>query len=142
MRAVPFHLPPVGSGRGLRSLRSLRNQDFRMEIPVKELLAAPQQSSFLAPERWPRRPYCTNELERGLIIRPRETALNFRYVQPNPPNVRLRLVFDVDTDDLFAPLTWESIGCAANWTASNRKPPPRPHTAYELNIPVLLADAD
>ena len=94
-------------------------------------------------DRLPKKPYCTNSFERGVVIRPRDQAVKYTYIQPNPPNVLLRLVFDVDGDDAFAALRWESVGCPPpNWTASRLQSPPRPHMAWELGFPVLLADAD
>jgi Replicase family/Primase C terminal 1 (PriCT-1) len=93
-------------------------------------------------DRLPKKPYCTNSFERGVVIRPRDQAVKYTYIQPNPPNVLLRLVFDVDGDDAFAAVRWESVGCPPpNWTASRLQSPPRPHMAWELGFPVLLADA-
>ena len=44
----------------------------------------------------PRRPYCTDRLDHGLKIRDAETALGHKYIQPNEPNSRLWLLFDID----------------------------------------------
>ena len=59
----------------------------------------------------PVRPYCTNDPTTGLMIRTLDHALKRRYIQPNHPNSRLWLVYDVDrptcvselTDDLLLP---------------------------------------
>jgi hypothetical protein len=92
--------------------------------------------------RLPNKPYCTDRLGHRVVIRPRDRAIEYAYIQPNPPNILFRLVFDIDGDDPFAVLRWEPIGCPPNWTASRLQIPPRPHMAWELGIPVLLANAD
>lgn len=59
----------------------------------------------------PIRPYCTNDPTNGLMIRTLDHALRCRYIQPNNPNSKLHLVFDIDrptcvselTDDLLLP---------------------------------------
>jgi len=57
------------------------------------------------------KPYCTNDLTTGLRIRSLEYALRCQYIQPNHPNSKLWLVYDIDratcideiTDDLNLP---------------------------------------
>lgn len=59
----------------------------------------------------PVRPYCSNDPTDGLMIRTLDHALKRRYIQPNHPNSKLWLVYDVDrptcvselTDDLLLP---------------------------------------
>ena len=59
----------------------------------------------------PAKPYCTNDPTNGLMIRSVEHALRLRYIQPNHPNSKLWLVYDIDratcvseiTDDLNLP---------------------------------------
>ena len=59
----------------------------------------------------PVRPYCTNDPTDGLMIRTLDHALKRRYIQPNHPNSKLWLVYDIDratcvselTDDLLLP---------------------------------------
>ena len=46
-------------------------------------------------ERLPRRPYCTDDLSSGLLIRPQATALAYRHIQHNPPPHVSCIVFDV-----------------------------------------------
>jgi len=63
-----------------------------------------QQLAFdlFAEDRLPRKPYCSNDLESGLMIRPLETALAMRYIQPNRPGMQSYLAFDVDRPDAGA----------------------------------------
>jgi len=59
----------------------------------------------------PVKPYCANDVTAGLHIRSVEHALKHQYIQPNHPNSKLWLVFDIDrptcvheiTDDLNMP---------------------------------------
>ena len=55
-------------------------------------------------EQLPRRPYCTDDLSAGLVIRSRDQAARYRYIQPNPPGLACWLVFDVDHP--YAVLSW------------------------------------
>lgn len=63
-----------------------------------------QQLAFdlFAEDRLPRKPYCSNDLESGLMIRPLETALAMRYIQPNRPGMQSYLAFDVDRPEAGA----------------------------------------
>lgn len=57
------------------------------------------------------KPYCSNDLTTGLRIRSLEYAIRCQYIQPNHPNSKLWLVYDIDratcideiTDDLDLP---------------------------------------
>ena len=44
----------------------------------------------------PPKPYCTNDLKRGLKIRTRAVALKKRYIQMNPPHQKRFITFDLD----------------------------------------------
>ncbi len=59
----------------------------------------------------PRKPYCTDELQSGLLIRAKGHAVRKRYVQHNEPNSMLWLAFDIDR-------------------------PTHPEEAYEMGLPV------
>lgn len=49
----------------------------------------------------PPRPYCTDDLEGGLQIRPLETALSKKYIQFDSPHIAQALIFDIDRDFSF-----------------------------------------
>lgn len=89
-------------------------------------------------ERLPYRPYCSNELSQGLIIRPTHDAVNYRHLQPNPPHALAWLVFDLDY-----------AGSAFGWEKANLPPPTiiatnpanaHAHLFYGLRTPVCLTD--
>lgn len=98
---------------------------------------------FLDREKWPKRPYCTEDLEDGLKIRSLASALKHPYIQPNPPHLRVWLVFDVDRE-----------GAAYAWERSDKPDLPHPswaaingenahaHLAWGLKAPVLIDSPD
>lgn len=96
----------------------------------------PQQLSLFSVDRLPRKPYCTDDYEAGTWPRSIAHAIQRRYIQPNPPAVRFRLVFDVDRP--AGALAWQDANLAPpNWTATN----PRnghAHVCYEIDIPISV----
>jgi len=57
------------------------------------------------PERLPRRPYCSDDLSLGVLIRPLQTALTYRHLQMNPPNAVCWLVVDIDSPVISDPIS-------------------------------------
>lgn len=89
-----------------------------------------------APARWPKKPYCSDDLESGIKIRSLASASKKKYIQPNPPHLRVWSVFDVDRPG--AALAWEHGGLPKpNWTSINRKNA-HAHLAWGLDVPVLI----
>ncbi|MGI9282162.1 MAG: replication initiation protein [Endozoicomonas sp.] len=54
----------------------------------------------------PKKPYCTNDLNYGLVIRSKDSAFSRRYVQHNPPAMCHWLTFDQDHEHI---LMWEKV---------------------------------
>ena len=85
----------------------------------------------------PRKPYCADDLAYGLKIRTIEHAITHRYIQPDHPNSKLWLKFDIDratapdeiTDDLNLPCPTIFIQNRQNSHA---------HALYALENPVHL----
>ena len=98
-----------------------------------------QQLALFETPRLPRKPYCTDDLTAGLMVRPLRIAIQKRYIQPNPPGKASYLAFDVDRAD-----------AGAAWLDSNA---PRPnfiiknpenghaHYLYALEHPVCTTSA-
>jgi hypothetical protein len=87
----------------------------------------------------PRKPYCTDDFQDGLTVRSRSIAVQRRYVQPNPPTVRVWLVFDVDREQ--AAMAAQDANLATpTWTAQNPTNG-HAHLAYGLRFPVATGDA-
>ena len=86
--------------------------------------------------RWPRRPYCSDDLESGLRIRSLAQALTKPYIQANPPHLRVWALFDIDRP--LAALAWEDADLPPpTWTAINRQNG-HAHSAWGLEVPVLV----
>jgi Replicase family/Primase C terminal 1 (PriCT-1) len=85
-------------------------------------------------EQLPCRPYCTDDLSAGLVIRSRDQAARYRYIQPNPPGLACWLVFDVDRP--YAVLSWEDANLPPpNLTVMNLENG-HAHLLYALAVPV------
>ena len=104
-------------------------------------VTAPQteQLSLFGSDRLPRRPYCTDDLAKGLRIRSLSTALKFPYIQCNPPNLRFWLPFDLDKpggmtcwEDADLPPPNVGIGNPANGHA---------HLLWGVSAPVATSEA-
>lgn len=82
----------------------------------------------------PHKPYCSDELSAGLIIRQKKTAIQMPYIQHNPPCFISSLVFDVDTADAY--FSWFDANLPTpSWIAKNRLNG-HAHVGYMLAIPV------
>ena len=96
-----------------------------------------QRDLFLA--RAPHRPYCANDLPGGLLIRAKEQALSYRYIQHNPPGQLAFLVFDFDHPGAL--VAHQDAGLPApSWCAENRETR-RGHLAYALSCPIITSSA-
>ena len=67
----------------------------------------------------PVRPYCTNDPTVGLMIRTLDHALKRRYIQPNHPNSKLWLVYDIDRPTCVSELTDELLLPAPHFFVQN-----------------------
>lgn len=82
----------------------------------------------------PYKPYCTNELGAGLIIRQKKTAIQMPYIQHNPPCFITSLVFDIDRSDAY--FAWSDANLPTpSWIAKNRLNG-HAHVGYMLATPV------
>lgn len=104
---------------------------------MSEILSRGEQLDLFADiSRWPRRPYCTDDLANGLRIRSLAKALTHPYIQANPPNLRVWALFDIDRP--AAALAWEDADLPPpTWTAINRQNG-HAHSAWGLEVPVLV----
>ena len=95
---------------------------------------------FADAARWPRRPYCTHDLEAGLCIRSLASALRHPYIQANPPSLRVWSIFDVDRP--AGGLAWEdALLPPPSWAAVNRANG-HAHLVWGLSVPVLVESAE
>jgi len=85
----------------------------------------------------PTKSYCTNDTTAGLRIRNVEHALKHRYVQPNHPNSKLWLVYDIDRPTCVSELTDDLLLPAPHFFVQN-KVNQHAHAFYGLETAVHL----
>ena len=73
---------------------------------------------LITPSRWPKKPYCADDLAEGVCIRALQSALKRPYIQANPPHLRVWSIYDIDRPE--AALAWEDarLPCPS-WIAVN-----------------------
>ena len=82
----------------------------------------------------PYKPYCSDDLGHGVIIRPKKTAIQKPYIQHNPPCLITSLVFDIDRSDAY--FAWSDVNLPEpTWIAKNPKNC-HAHIGYMLAMPV------
>jgi len=86
---------------------------MQMIILKENTKSSPQQFDLFADKsRWPKKPYCTDDLETGIRPRSLVSAIQKKYIQANPPHLRVWTIFDVDYP-----------GAAVAWEDANLPPP-------------------
>ena len=101
-----------------------------------------QRQRWISPkffEDLPDKPYCTNDLAHGLVIRPKEQAIKKPYLSFNPPAMVNWLVFDVDRDN--AAFAWADGPClqAPHFAVVNPENG-HAHLWYGLRTPVCRTE--
>lgn len=122
---------PASEARGTGNAHA-----FQLAAPLKD-----QLDLFADPERWPRKPYCTDALERGIRPRSLKSALRHPYIQANPPHLRVWSIYDVDRPG--GGLAWEDgRGLPPpSWVTINRENA-HAHLVWGLSVPVLVESPD
>ena len=100
----------------------------------------PDQPDLFATDRWPRRPYCTDDLEAGLRIRSLKQALTKCYIQANPPHLRVWSLYDIDRPG--GALAWDDVNLPPPSWATINKENAHAHLAYGLRVPVLTSSME
>jgi len=81
------------------------------------------------------KPYCSNNpLQQGLLIRPKQTAFTYAYLQINNHWSDTYLIFDVDRDG--AALAWDDADILAPTFITINRENGHAHLVYELLTPV------
>lgn len=100
-----------------------------------------QQLSFdlFDSARLPKKPYCSNDLSHGLLIRPLHQALAMRYIQPNRPGLQHYLAFDLDRPEAGA--VWMDTRVPKPSFVIKNPDNGHCHYLYALEHPVCTTDA-
>lgn len=86
--------------------------------------------------RWPKKPYCSDDLSVGIYPRTQSVAFGKTHIQANPPDRRIWSIFDIDRPGAVG--AWEEANLPEpSWIAIN-KANGHAHCAYGLATPVLL----
>jgi len=96
----------------------------------------PQIDLFGGADRWPRRPWCADDLSSGIRVRSLAQALTKPYIQANPPHLRIWSIYDIDRPG--AALAWDDANLPPPaWAAVNRVNA-HAHLVWGLRAPVLV----
>lgn len=121
--------PAPQAGKKPRQPRAPRSVEF-------DATEFEQSDLFADASLWPRRPYCSDDLEAGVKIRSLRQALLHPYVQANPPHLRVWMLFDIDRPD--AATAWETAKLLPpTWSAINKENW-HGHSAWGVSAPVLV----
>ena len=116
------------------------SESYRQSPALASRPLPEQLHLFADTARWPRRPYCTHDLEAGLRIRSLASALRHPYIQANPPSLRVWSIFDVDRP--AGGLAWEdAVLPPPSWVSVNRANG-HAHLVWGLSVPVLVESAE
>jgi hypothetical protein len=98
------------------------------------------QPDLFDPNRWPRRPYCTDAFEDGVRIRSLKQALTKCYIQANPPHMRVWSMYDIDRPG--GGMAWEDENLPPPSWATINKTNGHAHLVYGLRAPVLTVSME
>lgn len=91
-------------------------------------------------DRWPRKPYCSDDLSSGVYIRSLQSAIKKPYIQANPPHLRVWSIYDIDRPG--GAIAWEDANLPPpSWAAANRENA-HAHLVWGLSAPVLVDSPD
>ena len=121
------------------NLKSAAQQNFMSE-PIRRGAGGQagdtSRQMELFEEQLPDRPYCTDDFAFGLRVLPKTAAVCRRYVQPQPPWLRLWLVFDYDHD-----ISWyaaDEAGLPAPTITVVNRDNGHGHLLYGIDTPVRM----
>ena len=89
----------------------------------------------------PVKPYCSNNLSHGLMIRPKETALQLKYLQLNHPYYTRYLILDLDYDASLVDILYSLVGVPLPNLLIENIENGRSHIIFELKTPIYNTDA-
>lgn len=105
--------------------------------------AMPQLSLDLAQftGNLPNKPYCTDDLQFGLQVRPKHLALFKRYIQPNHPYYTYFFVFDLDYPTAYIDYFYSMVGIPTPNLIVENPENGHAHYIYQLKTPIYQTNA-
>lgn len=89
----------------------------------------------------PTKPYCTDDLATGLKIRPKNSAISFKYIQPNSPFYQHYFVLDLDYESAMSEILYSLDGIPMPNFVAETPNSGRLHAFFELKTPIYTTDA-
>jgi biotin operon repressor len=89
----------------------------------------------------PNKPYCSDDLQLGLKIRPKPLALLKRYIQPNHPYYTHFFVFDLDYSTAYIDFYYSMVGIPAPNLIVENPENGHAHYIYKLHTPIYHTNA-
>lgn len=89
----------------------------------------------------PKKPYCSNDLSQGLLVRPKEIAVNFKYLQANSPYYQHYLILDLDYDAVMAEILYSKTGTPLPNILVENPENGKAHLLFHLKTPIYTTDA-
>ena len=89
----------------------------------------------------PKKPYCSIDLGQGLLIRPKEIALNFKYLQANSPYYQHYLILDLDYEAVMAEIIYSKVGIPLPNLLVENPENGKAHLLFQLETPIYKTDA-
>lgn len=89
----------------------------------------------------PLKPYCSDDLQFGLKVRPKAIALGKRYIQQNHPCYTHYFVFDLDYQSAYVDFFYSMVGVPAPNLIVENPNNGHAHFVYELETPIYNTDA-
>jgi len=92
-------------------------------------------------DRFPNKPYCSDDLHLGLQIRPKHLALLKRYIQPNHPYYTHFFVFDLDYPTAYVDYFYSMTGIPTPNLIVENPENGHAHYIYQLKTPIYNTNA-
>lgn len=110
----------------------------------KQVRYAMQQLSLALEQikdKFPAKPYCTDDLSYGVKVRPKAIALLKRYIQANHPYYTNFLIFDLDSPTAYIDFFYDMVGVPTPNLIVENPENGHAHYVYQLATPIYNTDA-
>ena len=91
-------------------------------------------------DKFPSKPYCSDDLSYGLQVRPKAIALLKRYIQANHPYYTNFLIFDLDSPTAYIDFFYDMVGVPTPNLIVENPENGHAHYVYQLATPIYNTD--